>query len=233
MKNLKYLSLFFVGLTVLFSGCEKSTSTEDISSITHFVTFELEEGEVVIIEKGEEYVEPGYIALEGETDVTTSVQVSGEVGESLGVYEITYSAVNEDGYPSSLTRQVIVYDPTSPEDDISGEYIAEVVRTEADGTNPRPRTNSLAISQVTQGIFYVEGFLGNYYSIGSEYGSSYRMDGYIALNSDYTISLLYSHIIGWGDGLEDLLNGTYDPVTGQIYWESIYAGSDIFAVTAY
>jgi hypothetical protein len=233
MKNLKYLSLFFVALIVLFSGCEKSTSTEDLSTITHFVTFELEGGDVLIIEKGEEYVEPGYTALEGETDVTSNVQVSGEVGESLGVYELTYSAVNEDGYSSSTTRQVVVYDPTSPEDDISGEYVAEVVRTESDGTNPRPRTNSLAISKVTQGIFYVEGFLGNYYSIGSEYGSSYRMDGYIALNSDYSISLLYSHVIGWGDGLEDLLNGSYDPETGQIYWESIYAGSDIFAVTAY
>jgi hypothetical protein len=128
---------------------------------------------------------------------------------------------------------VVVYDPTSPEDDLSGDYVAEVVRTEGDGTNPRPLTNSLSISQVAQGIFYVEGLLGSYYSKGYGYGSNYRMDGYIALNSDYSISLLYSHVIGWGDGLEDLRNGSYDPETGKLYWESIYAGGDIFAVTAY
>ncbi|WP_010422445.1 BT_2262 family domain-containing protein [Anaerophaga thermohalophila] len=233
MNNIKYL-LFLVGIIMLLSSCEKSTSTEDISTITHFVTFELQEGDVVAIEKGEEYVEPGFIAMEGDNDVTSNVTVTGEVGENLGVYELTYSAVNKDGYPSSVTRQVIVYDPASPQDDLTGDYAAEVVRTEGDGTNPRPFPNSsVSISRVAQGIFYVEGLMGNYYSIGSDYGSNYRMDGYIALNSDYSISVLYSHVIGWGDGLEDFRNGSYDPETGTLYWESIYAGGDIFAVTAY
>ena len=45
------------------------------------------------------------------------------------------------------------------------------------------------------------------------------------------LSLLSSYVAGWGDGLEGFQNGEYDPGTGLLYWESIYASGDIYAVT--
>jgi hypothetical protein len=79
------------------------------------------------------------------------------------------------------------------------------------------------------GIFYVNCLLGYYYAAG--YGPAYAMTGYISLNADNTFSLITSHVQGWGDGLEAFNNATYDEETGELYWESIYAGADIFATT--
>ncbi|MFB6341837.1 BT_2262 family domain-containing protein [Saccharicrinis sp. FJH62] len=233
MKKGIYILGLFTALIVVLSGCEKKITSWDNSKITYFVTFELEGDQVMTIPVGQAYAEPGYKAMEGETDVTGDVDVSGSIDQnSLGVYTLTYSAVNGDGYSSSVSRTVIVYDPSAPSDDFSGTYTTAITRTESDGTNPRDYAAEMTITKVAQGIFYVDCLLGGTYSIGYGYGASYAMTGYLSLNSDYTLTLLSSYVRGWGDGLEGFQNGVYDPVTGLPYWESIYASGDIYAVTA-
>lgn len=233
MKEL-FKIFVIVSLVIGFSACEKNTSTEDISTITYYVTFELEGEELMSIELGDPYVEPGYTALEGEEDVTSEVVVSGEVNsESPGLYTLTYSAVNSDGYSSSTDRTVIVYNPAAPDDDFSGTYSSAIERTESDGSNPRNHNATINITKVAQGIFYVDCLLGAIYSISSPYGygPNYAMTGYIALEADYSLTLLSSYIRGWGDGLEGFQNGVYNTITGIPYWESIYAGGDVYAIT--
>ncbi len=229
MKKI-FASLFV--LSILFSGCKKDITTEDTSIITYYVTFKLEGQTLMKIPKGESYVEPGFNATEGESDVTGSVVVDGTVdANSPGLYTINYSAENSDGYSSDVTRTVIVYDPTAPETDFSGTYSTKIVRTEADGSNPRDYSGEINITKIAQGIFYVDCLLGSTYSIFYGYGSGYAMTGYIALNADNSLSLLSSYVAGWGDGLTGFKNGKYDPTTELPYWESIYAGNDTFAVT--
>lgn len=214
------------------SGCEKSTTTEDVSTITYYVTFNLEGASVMKIPLGQNYVDPGFTAMEGENDVTSEVTVQGSVdSEQLGLYTITYSAVNSDGYSSSTERTVIVYSPNAPSDDLSGTYSSNVHRRP-----PYDRSfNDLTVSitPVTSGIFAVSDLLGGFYDQGSNYGygSAYRAKGYISLNSDYTISMLSSHIAGWGDSLDDMTDGVYDPNTGIITWTVYYVGAYTFDVT--
>lgn len=229
MKKI-FASLFV--LSILFAGCEKDITTEDTSVITYFVTFDLTGETLMKLPIGQAYVEPGFAASEGETDVTESVLVDGAVDtNSLGLYTINYSAENSDGYSSAVTRTVIVYDPTAPETDFSGTYSTKIVRTEADGSLPRNYAGEINITKVAQGIFYVDCLLGATYSIGAGYGSGYAMTGYIALNTDNSLSLLSSYVPSWGDGLAGFKNGSYNPTSGLPYWESIYAGNDTFAVT--
>lgn len=229
MKKI-FASLFV--LSILFTGCEKDITTEDISTITYYVTFDLAGETLVKLPMGQAYAEPGFAAMEGENDVTESVVVDGTVDEnSLGLYTIDYSAENSDGYASNVTRTVIVYDPTAPETDFSGTYSTKIVRTEADGSNPRDYAGEINITKVAQGIFYVDCLLGATYSINYGYGSGYAMTGYIALNADNSLSLLSSYVPSWGDGLEGFKNGSYNPTSGLPYWESIYAGNDTYAVT--
>lgn len=229
MKKI-FASLFV--LSILFAGCEKDITTEDTSIITYYVTFDLDGETLMKLPKGQAYTEPGFTAMEGESDVTGAVLVEGSVdADSPGLYTIDYSAVNSDGYPSSVTRTVIVYDPTAPETDFSGTYSTSIVRTEADGSNPRPYAGEINITKIAQGIFYVDCLLGATYSIHYGYGSAYAMTGYISLNADNSLSLLSSYVAGWGDGLEGFKNGSYNPTTGLPYWESIYAGNDTYAVT--
>ena len=233
MKKLLNILIIFALLLFVSTSCEKITSTEDESKITYYVTFELEGDALMKIPLGQDYVEPGYTAMEGETDVTGNVQVSGTVdSDSPGLYPIDYSAENTDGYSSSISRTVIVYDPLAPDTDISGYYTTSITRTEDDGTNPRVYSGEMNITKIAQGIFYVDCLLGGTYSVHYGYGSAYAMTGYIALNADNSISLLSSYVRGWGDGLEGFQNGVYNDATGLPYWESIYAGGDIYAVTS-
>jgi hypothetical protein len=230
MKKYIYLIILISGL--IFTGCEKKVSTEDPSRITYYVVFELEGEGLVTVPLGGTYTEPGYTAMEGETDVTADVVVTTDLDESsLGVYTVMYAAENVDGFVAGTERTVIVYDPSAPADDFSGSYLTDIVRTESDGSNPRPYAGACNISKIAQGIFYVDCLLGGTYSIGYGYGPAYAMTGYIALNGDNTLSLLSSYVAGWGDGLEGFQNGEYDPGTGLLYWESIYASGDIYAVT--
>lgn len=228
-KSIYLLLIVFSGL--LFS-CEKQTSTEDTSKITHFVTFELDGPSVVTVPIGESYVEPGYTAYEGENDVTPNVVVTDDIDEtSLGVYTVTYSADNVDGFGAEVERTVVFYDPNAPTTDISGSFSTTIVRTESDGINPRNYAGAVNISNIAPGIFYVDCLLGGTYSIDAGYGPAYAMTGYVALNNDNTLSLLSSYLSGWEDGLEGFQNGVYDEGTGLCYWESIYADGDIYAVT--
>ena len=232
MRNLRILFITLLALT-FFSSCEKKITSHDNSSITYYVNLELVGDNVVVVALGNSYTEPGVLATENGVDVSSDLVISSDVDESaLGVYDIIYTATNADGFSSSISRKVVIYDPAAPETDISGAYSTSIVRTESDGSNPRPYSGAMNITKVAKGIFYVDCLLGGTYSVGYGYGASYAMTGYIALNADNTISLLSSFVKGWGDGLEGFQNGVYDPATGLPYWESIYAGADIFSVTS-
>jgi len=229
MKKIYYLLSLIVLLGTAVS-CEKES--EGLSRITHFIEIDLEGPATVAVPLGSDYQEPGYAAMEGENDVTESVEVESNVDNSeIGVYEVSYTAINGDGFPSTKTRTVVVYDPTAPDVDFSGTYSTTIIRTESDGSNPREYTAQMTLTMQGTGVYYVNCLLGGTYSLYYGYGPAYAMTGYVSLNSDYTLSLITSHVQGWGDSLEGFQNGVYDTETGNVYWESIYAGADTYAVT--
>lgn len=229
MKSLKYIIGAFI-LLLCLNSCEKET--EDISRLTHYVEITLEGGDVEIVAIGTTFNEPGYIAFEGEEDVTSNVVTSDNIDvNKIGVYTVTYSAVNTDGFSAGTSRTVVVYDPSSPDTDISGKYTTNIVRTESDGSNPRPRGPfEITVTKTAPGIFYVNCLLGYYYADG--YGPAYAMTGYIQIDAANNLTEVSSYVAGWGDGLEAFNNGVYNPADGSMYWESIYANKDIFAVTS-
>jgi hypothetical protein len=124
MKKIILLSFLVVAL---FSSCNKNVinNTEDkvgVSTVTHYVTLELNGSAVMSIVKGESFTDPGVVAKEGDEEVTATV--TGTVDpNTTGIYTITYTAVNKDGFPSSATRTVVVI-PAHENDgsDISGQY---------------------------------------------------------------------------------------------------------------
>ena len=62
------------------------------------------------------------------------------------------------------------------------------------------------------------------------YGAAYAMKGYFKLNADNTIEPLSSLLAGWGDSMDSMKEGKYDPETGQISWYIDYAGTMTFYV---
>jgi len=226
----KIINLMGLAILTLFVSCEKDT--EDISFETNYATFELTEGTPYALPLGTPYTEPGVKAMAGdeELEVTT---ISNNIDETkLGGYSVVYSATNPDGYPATTTRTVGVYSPDAPDTDISGTYVSNMFRTNMTGVVQRSFSGlSVEITKIAPGIFHVSDFLGGYYEQGIGYGSAYAMTGYVALNSDNTLTLLSSHISGWGDSLDYLADATYNPETGIISWKAAYVGSYIFNVT--
>ncbi|MDR0506357.1 MAG: DUF5012 domain-containing protein [Dysgonamonadaceae bacterium] len=229
MKKIIY-SMLLCGL--VFAGC-KDITTEDPSKITYFVDFEILGDKTFLVEKGEAFVDPGVIAKEGDVDVTANVKVENNVNTNeLGVYKVTYSAINVDGFPASASRTVVVYNPAVSVD-ISGAYTVSAGSHRLAITSGAQVAYSgypVNIVKTAPGIFYVSDFFGGYYAVRAGYGSSYAMTGYISLNEDNTIDLLSSLVNGWGDSLDDLADATYDPATETVAWGAKYVASYSFNV---
>jgi len=234
MKVLYKYCLVIACVVFLFS-CTKET--EGISRDTFYVEFEIKGDNPTIVQVGEPYVDKGVIAtLEGK-DVTSAVTVQSDVDyETMGMYTVEYtSPVNADGLKSRAVRNVIVCNP-SVTTDFSGKYTGQegTQRTTlASGAIiPYPGYHA-TITYMAPGFFKIDDFFGGYYAERTypQYGYSVMgMSGYFALNEDNTISLISSFIGAWGDSLDKMENGQYDPETGEITWDVYYAGSMVFHV---
>ena len=201
MKNIVYiLLLVFFGVT--FVSCEKDTSTEDHSVITYYVDIQLEGDETMVIPMGSDYQDPGYIALENEKEVTNKVEVQGEVNpDQVGFYPIKYKAVNVDGFPTEVTRSVIVYDPNASPVDLSGTY---------NGNYAQVYFGKATLTKLANGFYRVSDFFAGIYIYDFEYPSAYVAAGYMQINPDNTIEGL-GITSPWG--VEELITGSYDPAT--------------------
>lgn len=228
MKFYNYF-LIVASFVFLLMSCEKDT--KNTSRVTYYVDFELNDEPVMTIPLGDNFVDPGVVAMEGENDITSTVTVSGNVNsESVGVYIINYSALNVDGFPSSVSRTVIVYDPNISTN-IAGTY------TTAEGTHRYSPAVGITdypgykatLTELAPGVYQVDDFLAGYYAVRAGYGSSYAMRGYLKLNEDNTLTLLSSFISGWGDSLLGF-EGKYDTSTGVIEWSARYVSNMVFNV---
>ncbi len=102
-------------------SCEKDDETAHVSFVTTYPTVTLNGEEWNVVPQGEAFTDSGAVAMEGdkEIDVTTS----GTVDTSTpGVYLITYTATNSDGFSASATRKIGVISPEAAAIDLSGQY---------------------------------------------------------------------------------------------------------------
>src|SRR5262245_49085373 len=114
-------------LFAVATGCNKDhfvdTDTQvGISKVTYFALLTMKGDEVMSLVKGSTFTDPGVTAA--ERGVSTPVTVSGTVNTNQpGLYIITYSAVNKDGYPATTTRTVVVLEAHENAGvDVSGTY---------------------------------------------------------------------------------------------------------------
>ncbi len=126
---MKKISLIFFVCFLLLLSCNKDkiNNTADqvgISKVTHFPVLTMAGSDVMAVANGSTFTDPGVTAMAG-SDVVPVV-VSGTVNTSQdGVYTISYSAVNSDGFSATTYRTVAVY--TTAADaaahDLSGNYL--------------------------------------------------------------------------------------------------------------
>ena len=125
----KNILLFYSLVTLFIVACNKNDihSTDEeigISKVTHFPVLTLNGERYITIALGSPFTDPGITAMEGTTAIghTTTGSVNTNV---TGVYSLTYTAVNKDGFPASIERTVAVYstDAGAAGNDLSGTYV--------------------------------------------------------------------------------------------------------------
>ncbi|MBF6596657.1 MAG: DUF5012 domain-containing protein [Fermentimonas sp.] len=236
MKKYKY-SLIIIS-ALFFLSCEKET--EGVSRITYYVDLTLKGNPVEFTALGSSFEDPGWTAIQEGEDVSDDVTVTGSVDtDQVGLYTISYSAANVDGFEKNVSRRVVVYDPT-PSSLESGVYkVSKSSNRTSFGTGPGASGSSefateptILIYQVSPGEFYTSDFIGGYYEVGRGYGPDYAMAGHFILNDDLSITHIDSRIPGWGDGLDDVVNGSYTLETETLAFTAQYASSYDFNIIA-
>jgi len=120
MKILKYITIVMF-LSAILSSCEKDYESY-ITKVTYYPSIELLGNQFMTVTLGQAFTDPGVIVKIGDDEVDVD-QVSGTVDvNTTGVYSISYSKVNEDGFSASAQRFVGVIDPGVLANDFSGAY---------------------------------------------------------------------------------------------------------------
>ena len=198
---MKYI-LKVIMVTVLFFlfSCNKETIVDTpeqvgISKVTYYVVLTLNGAAFQSIVIGTAYVDSGATAV--ENGKPTSYTTSGMVDiNTEGIYTITYTAVNQDGYSSSITRNVAVI-PSAPlpDVDLSGTY-----------ANVGSAALTASISMVAPGVYYTTNCWGG--------ASSAVIPAYFFCSDGATITIPTQKFSAYGN-----LKGTGTYVAGLITWD--------------
>lgn len=192
LKNITYLALVVLTL----ASCDIADPIE--SEITEYANFEMTGDSFIYWQVGTPFVDPGVMATAGGEEL--EVEISGSVdSQTPGVYNLTYSAVNSDGFPASVSRLVAIGDKeVAFNRDLSGAYLTGTRSNTVTITSPGVYQNSDVLPNNGISVFMVD--LGNGSLIipsqPSRFGSvaadpTVNADSFGVLNSEssFTLSL--------------------------------------------
>ncbi len=221
-----------LAVSMFFVGCKKES--EGKTRITYYPVITLEGDAVLVVEKGSEFVDPGFTCTMGEEDVTDQVTVTGEVNtDEGGFYTIVYTSPNnEDGFGATASRQVIVHESNPLEFSTFATDPASF-RVYGEG-DPVAMGEGFTVNltyHLGDNIFVIDDMFGGWYAQRAGYGSTYAMQGIIQIKDDNSIELLDSFVQGWGDSLDYLEEGSWNAEEGKMHWIVGYANAMYFDIT--
>jgi hypothetical protein len=207
-KNIIYAMLLALGVITLAS-CDKDT--EGLSRITTYAVLEMNGESFVKVNVGGSFNDPGCVATMGGEDVTDQIQVNSNVDTSKpGFYNVNYVVYNDDGFPASASRTVMVVDPNN----FAGVYLGE-----SEFGSRHYYNAPINITKRADGTFLIDDLAGGFYCYGRYPGYEptydFHLEAILQLNADNTIEVLAQGNWYWGDPMEDV-SGSYDPATGTI-----------------
>src|SRR5678815_1813778 len=109
----KIVLVVIISWAVGFVSCNKdeinNTETKvGISDVTVYATVTLKGAQYMTVPLNNTFTDPGVEAKEGST--TIQYTTTGSVNTStVGVYQITYTATNKDGFPASANRLSLIH----------------------------------------------------------------------------------------------------------------------------
>ena len=231
------LSLLFIS-TFLVSCDENSTA--DVSRVTNYPNFTLLGDEVVYIQRGAVYADAGVIVTEGGTEIPYEISISGNYRggttidtDVVDVYNVVYSAVNQDGFAGSISRKVIVYEDSDLITSIAGLYKSTVVRS---GSASAQYTNMeyVLVWKNANGTYSMSDGIGGYYDIGRAYGAGYAA-GPVTITANDIATNSYAPIPSFGVGAfggTAVMTGlTANPGANTLSYSTDWDAGYVFVVT--
>ena len=194
---------------ITLASCDKDT--EGLSRITTYAVLEMNGESFVKVNVGGSFNDPGCVATMGGEDVTDQIQVNSNVDTSKpGFYNVNYVVYNDDGFPASASRTVMVVDPNN----FAGAYLGE-----SEFGSRHYYNAPINITKRSDGTFLIDDLAGGFYCYGRYPGYEptydFHLEAILQLNADNTIEVLAQGGWYWGDPMEDV-SGSYDPATGTI-----------------
>ena len=193
-----YFNIILLGLTsMVLLACKGELETEGISRITYFPEFVLEGDELMVISPGDPFTEPGVKALENGVELQVESVVTGRftgykgsaIGTASDEYTVTYSAVNQDGFPGSATRTILAVNTGDFAPSIEGIYSSTTIRT----TGEAYEGIRVLIWKTGPDTYEISQGIGGFYGQGRNYG-----DGYIARGATVAINDLGANDFTFG-----------------------------------
>ena len=181
MKTLK-ITLAILTAALMTISCNEVT-TGDVARVTNYPVFEKSGDDLVFVNLGSTFTDPGVTANEGgvEIPVTTSAVGQYRGGTSLDAnvsdrYVLTYSATNKDGFAGTTDRTVYVVETGDLVTSIEGLYTATITRA---GQLRQTDTEYTLIWKNNDGTYGMSCAFGSYYELGLSYGLPYAAQGLV------------------------------------------------------
>ncbi len=223
MKNILYTAACLLVLLCIGS-CRKLT-TEGVTGITYYATLTVKGDSKILHQKGDAYTDPGCSAVLKGEDVTAQIKTESTVNiNKSGVYSVSYSVTNVDGFTSSASRTVIVYDKT---DAVEGVYAVNPASYSLkDGEKTVYGGDfEIIVTKTDDGKIVFDDLLGGYYCQRANYGSKYAMEATVTLAADGAMTLESSLVPGWEDSASSL-TGKYIRAEKKFDYCAVYAEMD-------
>lgn len=242
MKVLKNL-IYMIPLGLLVVTSCRELESEGVSKTTTYPTFTYNGDEVLYVEVGDTYTDPGVTAQEGENEIPVSTSVQGtyfvgSTGSTLDtttpdLYTITYSATNSDGFDGLVYRTVYVAGLGNLTDNLEGLYTSTVVRN---GTAAAQYNNMKYVFIVKTGenTYELSDGIGGYYDIGRAYGAGYAAAGATFTandieSNDFTFGPAFG--VGAFGGSAELTSMSVDAGAKTVHFITVWDSGYTFDVT--
>ncbi len=214
-KNI--IIILAAALTLLAVSCKKESA--GVTRITYYPTITLKGDNPLVIKKGGSFTDPGFEAEMNGEDVASQVKVnaSGVDTSTPGIYSVSYSMVNADGFTSTVTRDVYVTNPGG----IDNVYVGECWMGSRH-YNGFP----IVISLYQDGVYLIDDLCGGFYCYGRYPGYEptydFHADTLFSLGADGSINVLqagnwyfvssfdYSNITGGYDASTGIFEYDFD-----------------------
>lgn len=182
MKKILITSLIFA--SAFFTSCENDSDTSNVSRITNYPIITLNGDDPFFVPLGTEYVDPGAVAMAGDTEIPVVTTAAGKYrGENTlntnvaDEYLVSYSAENADGFFGSATRRVIVYKTGDLVSSIEGVYTCTIARNGVTPSAAYQNIKYIYIWKNADGSYGVSDAFGGWYEFGRALGINYATPG--------------------------------------------------------